>query len=225
MKKILGVLTVLFSASAYADVVSVFVWEAPVGHAQQMFANGLQAEGMHEEMGAAVQVGQSQRFHMYYVMRFESAAARGAFVDKINASAEWQAFMGEVSQREGAATMVRVYNMTVLAQSEEIGGPAAVVFQYKPNPGQAQAVVANALQGKAIHEKMGANVQVLLDEEGMVHYVTTHASWAAQGEFEDAVNGGQNEEWDAFWEGVTSNPTAELVDVLRITAGSAPPEE
>jgi len=111
----------------------------------------------------------------------------------------------------------------VIASSEEPGGPATVVFQYQPNPGQAQAVIANTLKAKAIHEKMGASVQILLDEEGLVHYVTSHASWEAQGQFEDVVNGGQNAEWDEFWAGVTAEPNADLVDVLRITGIVPPP--
>lgn len=226
MKNILSVLTILisvFSASANADVVSAFIWEAPPGSAQQMFENGLKAKAMHEAMGATIQIGQGQQFRMYYVVRLENAAARGALTDKLNASAEWQAFMGEASRREGAASMIQVYNMRVIAQSEELGGLATVVFQYRPNPGQGQAVIANTLKAKAIHEKLGAKVQILLDEEGLIHYVTSHANWEAQGQFEDVVNGGQNKEWDEFWAGVTANPSAELVDVLRISSVGAPP--
>ena len=223
MKNILSALVLLISTSAYADVLSVFVWEAPVGHAPEMFQNGLKAQAMHQAMGANVTISQGQRFRMYYAIRLESAAARGAFVDQMNANAEFQAFMAEASQRDGAGSLVRVYNINVIAASEELGGNATVVFQYRPNPGQTQAVIANTLQAKAIHEKLGAKVQVLLDEEGLVHYVTHHESWAAQGEFEDVINGGQNEEWDEFWAGVTANPNAELLDVLRLTSVNPPP--
>ena len=218
MKKILSVLAFVFSVSANATVVSAFVWEAPTGHAPAMFENGMKAKAMHEAMGAGVFIGQGQRFRMYYVMRSDSAAARGAVMDTLSNSAEWQQFMGEAASREGASSLVEVYNMTLIAETEGgPGGEATVVFQYRPNPGAAQAVIASTLKAKQLHEKMGARVQILLDETGLVHYITQHESWAAQGAFEDEVNGGQNKEWDAFWEGGTSNPSAVLEDVIRIT--------
>ncbi len=215
MKAISVTFALLLALPAAADVMSVFIWEAPVGHAQSMLANGMKAREMHQEMGATVAVGTDQYFRMHYVVSVPNAAARGKITDTLNTSEQWQTFMQEASQREGAGKLVKVYNMNVAVPGSKPLGQALVVFRYAPNPGQAQDVVGNATRAKQIHDKLGADASVNITEEGEVHYVLSFESWEAQGKFEDALQG--NREWNEFWSGVTANPNAELVGVYRVT--------
>lgn len=204
-----------FSASAYAQVLSVFIWDAPPGHDAQMYETAAKAKAIHEKLGAEVFIGADQRGRLHYGISFDTAAARGKFIDQLSNNEAFQTLMTEASQREGAATMLTAHNLrTVVAGSGE-DGTATIVFQWRPMPGRFGDFIASTATAKKIHEKLGADVSVEADEKGHVFYAMAFPSWEAQGKFADAV--AASEEWAAFVAEVGKDPTAEQVDTYRIT--------
>lgn len=215
MKTILFTLSMILAASTQAAVSSVFVWDAPPGGDAAMIQTAMSAKAIHEKLGATVFVGMDQEGRMHYGISFETGAARGAFIDKIQANEEFSALMAEASQRDDAATMQEVFNMTVALGSGGTGGKVIMVFQYEPNPGRTGDVIAKMAEAKAIQEKLGAAVSVNIDEEGWAHYVLNFANWEAQGKFADAL--ADNEAWQAFQQSLAADPSGVLKNVYRVT--------
>ena len=214
MRTVLLGLAMLLCASTHAVVTSVFIWDAPPGGDAAMIQTAMAAKAIHEKLGADVFIGVDQRGRLHYGINAENAAARGAVFDKIQASEEFAALMSESSQGDKAATMKKAYNMNV-ALGSGVDRRVIHVFQYRPNPGRIADVIAKMAEAKAIHDKLGANVSVNIDELGWAHYVLSFDSWEAQGKFEDALDG--NEAWQAFQAGLAADPTAVLKNVYRIT--------
>lgn len=220
MRKIVFVIiafvaTMFLTASTHAAVASVFVWDTPPGGDAAMIETAMQAKAIHDKMGADVFIGMDQKGRMHYGVSFETGAARGAFFDKVQTNEEFQALMNEASQRDNAATLKKVFNMNVAMGSGGTGGKVIMVFQYEPDPGRGGDVVAKMAEAKAIHDKLGAEVSVNVDEEGWAHYVMNFASWEAQGKFADSLAG--NEEWQAFQASLAAEPLAELKNVYRVS--------
>ncbi|MDH3642569.1 MAG: hypothetical protein OES38_10765 [Gammaproteobacteria bacterium] len=216
MKTILFAVCMILAASTHAAVSSVFVWDAPPGGDPAMIQTAMSAKAIHEKLGATVFVGVDQEGRMHYGVSFETAAERGAFFDKIQTNEEFSALMAEASQRDKAATMQEVFNMTVALGSGGAGGNVIMVFQYQPNPGRTEDVIAKMAEAKVIQEKLGAAVSVNIDEEGWAHYVLNFANWEAQGKFADSL--ADNEAWNAFQQSLADDPLAELKNVFRVTA-------
>ena len=95
-----------------------------------------------------------------------------------------------------------------------VGGKVVHAFQYQPNQGRIGDVIAKMAEAKAIHEKLGVSVSVLVDEVGRANYVINFDSWEAQGKFQDSLDG--NEAWQAFQASLAEDPSAQLIDVFRV---------
>ncbi len=203
------------SASAYAQVLSVFIWDAPPGNDAQMYEIAGKAKAIQEKLGAEVFIGTDQRGRMHYGITFDNAAARGKFTDSLMADEAWQALIADASQREGAATLQTVHNLRTAVAGSGENGPVIMVFQWRPKPGRGAEFIAQSTRAKKIHEKLGADVSVEADEKGNVFYAMNFASWEAQGKFADAT--AASEEWSAFLAEVSKDPTAKQVDTYRIT--------
>ena len=79
-------------------VVQLSQWRINPGRGQEFFQNVAKAKAIHERLGASVRVYQSTLARpnantVSYVQEFADATAHGAFTDKLNADAEWQAFV------------------------------------------------------------------------------------------------------------------------------------
>ncbi len=203
------------SASAYAQVLSVFIWDAPPGNDAQMYEIAGKAKAIQEKLGAEVFIGTDQRGRMHYGITFDNAAARGKFTDSLMADEAWQAFIADASQREGAATLQTVHNLRTAVAGSGENGPVIMVFQWRPKPGRGAEFIAQSTRAKKIHEKLGADVSVEADEKGNVFYAMNFASWEAQGKFADAT--AASEEWSAFLAEVSKDPTGKQVETYRIT--------
>ena len=214
MKTITFALAMLLAASTQSAVLSVFVWDAPPGGDAALIETAMAAKAIHEKLGADVFIGMDQRGRMHYGINAENAAARGALFDKIQASEEFAALMNNASQSDKAGAMIMAYNMNV-ALGGGVGGKVVHAFQYQPNQGRIGDVIAKMAEAKAIHEKLGVSVSVLVDEVGRASYVINFDSWEAQGKFQDSLDG--NEAWQAFQASLATDPSAQLIDVFRVT--------
>ncbi len=203
------------SASAYAQVLSVFIWDAPPGNDAQMYEIAGKAKTIQEKLGAEVFIGTDQRGRMHYGITFDNAAARGKFTDSLMADEAWQALIADASQREGAATLQTVHNLRTAVAGSGENGRVIMVYQWRPKPGRGAEFIGQSTRAKKIHEKLGADVSVEVDEKGNVFYAMNFASWEAQGKFADAT--AASEEWSAFLAEVSKDPTAKQVETYRIT--------
>lgn len=215
MKTILLLMAWVLPLWAAAEVTSVFIWKSPPGYQAGMFDTADKARAIHEEMGARVSVGADQFDRLHYVVTFEDAVARGAFLDGVAQNEAFAALMADASQRRGSASLEEVLTLRTVAPGNISEGTSLVVYRWQPQPGRGQEFVEIARRAKAIHEKLGAKVSVAVDDRGHVHYAESFANWESQGKFEEALQ--KNEEWARFMEEASREPIATLVDVNRIS--------
>lgn len=93
-------------AGGEGDVYQVFVWEAELGRASDMFQAGVRAKALHEKDGAAVAILTDQMNRLHYVMNFASWDAWAKFQDTDHP--EFEAFM-QKQQQDPTARLIRVY--------------------------------------------------------------------------------------------------------------------
>jgi len=82
-----------------AAVSQASVWSPNPGKGAAFLGQVAKAKGIHERMGATVNVAQTisggTALSVLYILTFDSGAAYGAFVDAIGTDAEWQGFWME----------------------------------------------------------------------------------------------------------------------------------
>ena len=93
-------------AGGEGDVYQVFIWEAELGRAPDMFQAGVQAKALHEKDGAAVTILTDQMNRMHYVMNFANWDAWAKFQDADHP--EFEAFM-QKQQQDPTARLITVY--------------------------------------------------------------------------------------------------------------------
>jgi hypothetical protein len=81
---------------------------------------------------------------------------------------------------------------------------------WQPKMGGAAATMAAAEEARGIIEKMGGNVQVGLDLDGTLHFVTSHENWAGWAAQTQALE--KNATWTAFITRWNADPGAKLVE-------------
>lgn len=104
--------------------------------------------------------------------------------------------------------MKRLTTFLLLCFSGAAWADVAIVNIWEPHPGKAGQLFQNGMEAKPIHEKLGANVAISADQDGNMHYAVIFESWEALGRFQDA--GSTSVEWQAFWQRVSQEPTADL---------------
>ena len=108
-------------------------------------------------------------------------------------------------------------------QSLPKGGPMAQVSQvasWRPNPHKLDAFIGQVAKAKAIHERLGAAVNVAQTQVGgdamTIVYMLTFESGATYGAFIDALS--DDSEWQSFWAEAVASASAELVSTGLYTA-------
>lgn len=79
-----------------------------------------------------------------------------------------------------------------------------VVRIFDPQPGRANDLYAAGAKAEAIQEKLGAIVDVWIDQTGSMHHVMSFANWEAWATFGTALEA--SNEWTAFIQGFAGNP-------------------
>ncbi len=104
--------------------------------------------------------------------------------------------------------MKRILLVVLFLFSSQVKAEVAVSNIWSAMPGKGAQLLSNGMEAKAIHQKMGAEVSILLDQDGDMHYVLGFSDWAAWGKFVDAM--ALNKEWQSFWQRAGEEATAEL---------------
>ena len=90
----------------------------------------------------------------------------------------------------------------------QLQAEVAVSTIWSAMPGKGTQLLTNGMEAKAIHEKMGAEVSILVDQDNDMHYVVGFSDWVAWGKFLDSMPG--NEEWQSFWQRAGEEASAEI---------------
>lgn len=94
------------------------------------------------------------------------------------------------------------------------------VSTWSPNPGRGMDFLGQVSKAKAMHERMGATVNVAQTLSGgtamSVIYMMTFESGSTYGTFLDAI--GTDAEWQEFWLAALADPTAMMISTATYTA-------
>ena len=195
------------SAFAIADVLEVNIWKSMPGMAPQTFQYGAEARAIHEDLGASVIIGADTDGRMHYALTFENWAAWAKFNAKADASEAWGAFIAKINQNP-SAELEDNYLLNVASPGAPLAG-AYQVFIWEPELGRGADMFQAGMEAKAIHEKAGVSVSINFDQLNRMHYLVSFNSWDAWAKFADTPN----EEFNAFMQKQSQNPTAKLVKV------------
>ncbi len=92
--------------------------------------------------------------------------------------------------------MKKIMFALVMFFAASVHATVTSVFIWDSPPGGDAAMIATAMSAKAIHEKMGANVFIGVDQRGRLHYGVTFENSAARGAFFDKTQ--SSEEFTAL---------------------------
>ena len=222
MKKILTILcfTCLIQTS-FAEIVEVYRWEAYPGRQADMLATMQQAAEIHTALGANIQInaldiGSTQ--NLDYVMRYDDLASWGESRDKNTESAEWAAFSASVASNPAGklvASFSAVNNDADAMADDFDEQPVFNVSVWDPRPGSGVELAQGLEMAKAMHERMGARVEIYVDLYGgtdKMHYVMSFDSWTHHAEVFEAME--SDEAWLQFIALNSENPdpSAALVE-------------
>jgi hypothetical protein len=222
MKKILTILcfTCLIQTS-FAEIVEVYRWEAYPGRQADMLVTMQQAAEIHTALGANIQInaldiGSTQSLD--YVMRYDDLASWGESRDKNTESAEWAAFYASVASNPAGklvASFSAVNNDADAMADDFDEQPVFNVSVWDPRPGSGVELAQGLQMAKAMHERMGARVEIYVDLYGgtdKMHYVMSFDSWTHHAEVFEAME--SDEAWLQFIALNSENPdpSAALVE-------------
>ena len=94
----------------------------------------------------------------------------------------------------------------LLLASSLVQAAALAVTIWKPIPGKAEAMLESAQAAKAIHEKLGADVTIAIENTGRLHYALGFESWTAWADWQEKV--ASSKEWAAWQARTNANPSA-----------------
>jgi len=201
-------------------VISLTRYESQPGHAgkhleihlealERLRGMGLQAVALQPLAGGDVgSLGMS--------INFASYADYATSMQKIQGDSGWQEFFAAASA-SGAAQQVESSLMNDLDPAFQPAGdrPLGVVLatQWRAIHGKMEAFVGKVLESMPISERMGGRSRPMQSIVGAypmsMMVATTFADMDAYGAYSDAAN--SDAEWQAFWAGAMSDPTADLL--------------
>lgn len=183
------------SQLAVAEKVEVFTWEPMPGKGQQLVQGMMAAAKLHNASGATVgiyqhDVGSTQMFD--YVLRWDNDAD-WAKTKASNNSEEWQAFWAQASKAPSGKLVASLegYNMDTSVKAKDLAahGPYRV-YIWRPTTGNTANLLKMFAKGKAIHESLGARIDIYREGvggTGNYHYLMTWDTWEAMAEFSTAI--------------------------------------
>ena len=196
--KVLIVLSmILSSTSALAERLEVFRWQALDGKAAQLASSLVEAAKLHEKSGASVgvfqmDVGGSGNTTFDYVLRWDSSEA-WAKTKAYNSGEEFSAFFAKAGADPSGKLMMSLeglnWDASVTGASFTDDGPFRV-FIWQPTPGKMADIYETFMAAKAIHESLGARVNIYnegIGGTGNIHYVMSWDSWSSMASSGDAI--------------------------------------
>ena len=210
MRIIIATALLLVGSLVHAAALTVTIWNPMPGKSMEMMQSAQAAKAIHEKLGASVTLGLENTGRLHYAANFENWQAWAKWVAKLQTSEEWAAWQAQTSKAP-AAIQEENYLLRVIPGGSDVGN-VYQVFIWDPTMGTS-ALVATAMEAKAIHEKAGINVAINIDQMQRMHYVMSFDSWDDWAKVQDTPN----EEFADFLDRQSKNPTGELVTVYTAT--------
>ena len=208
MRTFFAAVLLLTCSLAHSAAMNVTIWKPIPGKEAQMIESALSAKAIQEKIGATVDIAMENTGRMHYALGgFENWQAWAAFVAKLEASSDWADWQQRTGQNP-AALQEENFLLNMLPGSNE-GGDVYQVFIWQPRDGRLSDVIETATEAKAIHEKAGARVSIIVDQLNRMHYVMNYDNLNHWAKTQDTPN----EEFAAFWDRQTADPNADLVEV------------
>ena len=189
MKSIVLAVLLIFSTSAFAQVVSVNVYQPIPGGAQQLSAYFQEAKSILQAAGAQVTTTSDLKGIFRFGVAFDNWEAFGRFSQSLQGNESWGAFQNKIA---GTRVSNQIDNLLLdqrVAPATPGGGPGAVsqITVWEPTTGTMAQVVEGAMGAKPIHERAGATVSVYTGG-GRMYYLQTYPSFEAWGKNRDTPN-------------------------------------
>ena len=186
--------SILISCSAFSEVVEVYTWKAFPGKNSEMIAVFTEAKKLHEEAGASVAIvqrGVGSTQEVDYVMRWDDPSSWGKSMDNALGSSrmtkKWQAFLAKANL-DPAGEMVSSlsgWNLDSSKKAADFNGSFVYgAWVWDVTPGRNADFIESASRAKAIHEALGARVEIYQEGVGgtnRMHYLMIwegYAAWA-----------------------------------------------
>ncbi len=201
-------------------VVALTRYETAPGHAgkhleihiealERLRGMGIRAVAMQPLAGADVG-------SLAMTMNFADYADYATGMQKVRGDTGWQEFFAAASA-SGAARQVEASLFNDLDPAFQPAGdrPMGVILatQWRAIHGKMEAFVGKVLESMPISERMGGLSRPLQSIVGLhpmsMMVATTFADMDAYGAYADAAN--SDAEWQTFWAGAMSDPTADLI--------------
>ncbi len=96
----------------------------------------------------------------------------------------------------------------------QLQADVAVSNIWSAMPGKGAQLLRNGIEARAIHEKMGAGVSILMDQNNDMHYVLEFPDMVAWGKFVDSLP--VNEEWLSFWQRAGQEGSGEIAGTFML---------
>ena len=217
MKSIIFAVILTFSSSAFAQVVSVNVFQPISGGAMLTSEYFQEAKTILQAAGAQVIISSDLKGIYRFASIFENWEAYGKWAQSLPSNESWGAFQTKIANTRASNQTDNLLLNTVAAATSPVGGPGAVsqITVWEPTTGTMAELIQGAMGAKPIHERAGASVSVFAGG-GRMYYMQSFENFEAWGKFRDTPN----PEFNAYMQslGTAGGLGAVVVDNITSTA-------
>jgi len=190
MKSIIAAVILIFPSSAFAQVVSVNVFQPVPGRAQLTAEYFQEAKVILQAAGARVTMSVDLKGTYRFATSFDNWEAYGRFAQSLPTNESWGAFQNKIGNAPSANQTDNLLLFQRAAATNPVTGPGTVtqVIVWEPTTtGTMAQLVEGAMGAKPIHERAGASVSVFTGG-GRMYYLMRFENFEAWGKNRDTPN-------------------------------------
>ena len=218
MKSIIAAVILIFPSSAFAQVVSVNVYQPVPGGAQLTAEYFQEAKAILQAAGAQVFISSDLKGTFRFATLFDNWEAYGRFAQSLPTNESWGAFQNKIADTRSAIQTDNLLLDQRAVATNPVTGPGTVTQMTVWEPtttGTMAQLVEAAMGAKPIHERAGASVSVSTGG-GRMYYRMSFENFEAWGKNRDTPN----PEFRAYMQslGTPGSPGAIIVDQITAVA-------
>mgnify|MGYP000005789754 FL=1 len=217
MKSIIAAVILISPSSAFAQVVSVNVFQPVPGGAQLTAEYFQEAKAIMQAAGAQVTISSDLKGAFWFATLFDNWEAYGRVVQSLPTNESWGAFQNKIAGTRAANQTDNLLLNQRAAATNPVTGPGTVtqITVWEPTTGTMAELVEGAMGAKPIHERAGASVSVYTGG-GRMYYLMSFENFEAWGRNRDTPN----PEFQAYMQslGIPGSFGAIVVDRITATA-------
>ena len=189
MKSIIAAAILISPSSAFAQVVSVNVFQPVSGGAQLTAEYFQEAKAILQATGAQVSTSSDLKGTFRFATIFDNWEAYGRFAQSLPTNESWGAFQNKVAGTRAANQTDNLLLNQRAAATNPVTGPGTVtqITVWEPTTGTMAELVEGAMGAKPIHERAGASVSVYTGG-GRMYYLMSFENFEAWGRNRDTPN-------------------------------------